>query len=91
MPGQLSGSQLQRENYYSAATLFAHVSDPLFNGNIEYDAADDGTPLPGSGVKVFASGSRNPYGIVLHSNGKLYGTGKLQTAVSRRHSLTDWS
>jgi len=68
-----AGSRLQRENYFSAATLVADVSDPAFDGTITYDAPDDGTPTSGS-VSVFAAGLRNPYGIVLHSNGYLYGT-----------------
>jgi len=74
IPGQLSGSQIQKENYYSAATLVAYLSDPLFNGTITYDAPDDGTPDGGYGVEVFASGLRNAFGLVMHSNGKLYGT-----------------
>jgi hypothetical protein len=63
-----------KENYYSACTVVAYLADPLFNGRITYDALDDGTPNGGYGIKVFASGERNPLGIVLHSNGYLYGT-----------------
>jgi len=51
----------------------AYLSDPDFNGFIEYDAPEDGVPLT-TGVEVFASGQRNPFGICLHSNGYLYGT-----------------
>lgn len=72
--GQLSGSQLQVESYYSAATLRARVLDPNFDGTITYDAEDDGTPSGGNGIDVFAPGQRNPFGLCLHSNGKLYGT-----------------
>jgi large repetitive protein len=74
MPGQLSGSLLQKENYYSAATLVAYVKDPSFDGIITYDAEDDGAPISGTGIEIFSSGTRNPFGIVLHSNGNLYGT-----------------
>jgi glucose/arabinose dehydrogenase len=74
IPGPLSGTQLQKESYYSAATLVAHLSRPSFNGAITYSAPDDGNPVGGSGIEVFASGLRNPYGIVLHSNGKIYST-----------------
>ena len=56
------------------ATLVAHLSDPNYDGNIKYDADDDGDVIPGSGVQVFAYGNRNPYDLVLHSNGYLYGT-----------------
>jgi IPT/TIG domain/Glucose / Sorbosone dehydrogenase len=74
IPGPLTGKQIQKENYFSAATLVAKLVDPLFNGFITYDAMDNGTPNGGYGVKVFAAGTRNPFGIVMHSNGKLYGT-----------------
>jgi len=74
IPGQLTGKQIQKENYYSAATLVAYLADPQFDGTITYDAPDNGSPNGGNGVEVFASGLRNPVGLVLHSNGKLYGT-----------------
>lgn len=74
VPGPLTGKQLQKENYYNAATLVANLADPSFNGAITYDALDNGTPNGGHGIEVFAAGSRNPFGITLHSNGYLYGT-----------------
>jgi glucose/arabinose dehydrogenase len=74
VPGKISGSQLQKENYFSAATLVAHIHDPSFNGTITYDALDDGAPNSGSGVEIYCSGNRNNFGIVLHSNGHLYAT-----------------
>jgi glucose/arabinose dehydrogenase len=63
-----------KENYFSASTVVANLSDPLFDGRITYDALDNGTPNGGRGIEVFAPGNRNPFGIVLHSNGYLYGT-----------------
>ena len=74
VPGKISGTQLQKDNYYSSATLVAHIYDSNFNGTITYDAIDDGTPIRGTGIEIFCSGNRNPFGIVLHSNGYLYGT-----------------
>jgi len=74
LPGALTGKQIQKESYYSAATLVANVGDSQFDGTITYDAADDGVPNGGHGIDVFAAGFRNPYGITLHSNGNLYGT-----------------
>lgn len=74
VPGQLTGKQVQKDNYYSASTVVAHLADPLFNGAITYDAADDGTPNGGYGIEVFAAGLRNPFGVTLHSNGNLYCT-----------------
>lgn len=74
IPGPLTGKQIQMENYFSAATLVANMADPLFDGFITYDEHNDGTPNGGFGVQVFTSGNRNPFGIVMHSNGKLYGT-----------------
>jgi glucose/arabinose dehydrogenase len=74
VPGPLSGSQIQLENYYSAATIVAYLADPLFDGTITYDAPDNGTPNGGHGIEIFAAGQRNPYDLVLHSNGYIYGT-----------------
>ena len=72
VPGELSGSGVQDENVMGAATLVARLSDPDFKGEIEYDPS--GFVIPGSGVDVFATGQRNSFGIVLHSNGRLYAT-----------------
>ena len=44
----------------------------MFNGAITYTAEDDGIPNGGYGIEVFAAGTRNPFGICLHSNGNLY-------------------
>jgi glucose/arabinose dehydrogenase len=74
IPGPLTGKQIQKDNYYSASTVVAYLADPRFNGYITYDAADNGTPNGGYGIEVFAPGNRNPFGIVMHSNGYLYGT-----------------
>lgn len=64
-----------KENVLSGATLVAYLSNPGFDGVITYDKDDDGNQVGAKGsVDVFAPGMRNPYGIVLHSNGKLYGT-----------------
>lgn len=57
----------------SAATLVADLSDPQFDGNVTYNAMDDGDIESGD-VFVFASGNRNPFSVTLHSNGHLYGT-----------------
>ena len=54
--------------------MVADLSDANFNGFIEYDALDDGSPTNNSGVSVFAPGLRNPFGLTMHSNGNLYGT-----------------
>jgi Glucose / Sorbosone dehydrogenase/IPT/TIG domain len=77
IPGELSRNLLMSENYFSAAILVANMGRPTFNGFITYDAKNNGNPVNGTGpngVEVFASGLRNSYGIVLHSNGKLYAT-----------------
>jgi len=74
-PGRSSGSRKQKENVLGSATLVAYLSSPGFDGTITYDSDDDGNQVGGLGsVEVFASGMRNPFGIVLHSNGRLYGT-----------------
>ena len=74
IPGPISGSQLQKENYFSSSTVVAEISDPLFDGIIAYDKDDDGKPISGRGIEVFAPGVRNSYSMILHSNGNLYGT-----------------
>lgn len=61
------------QDAFSAATLVADVKKPGFNGNIQYNPSTLEV-LSGSDVRVFASGQRNPFDIVLHSNGLLYGT-----------------
>lgn len=71
--GPLSQSYLQKENYLSAATLIARdVTSPSFDGFVTYDV--DGNMISGSDVQVFSAGLRNPYDLVFHSNGRLYGT-----------------
>jgi len=71
LPGQLTGSQLQKENVLSAATLVAYLSKPDFDGFIKYSDDDDGNQIAGLDVEVFAAGNRNPFGIVFHSNGNV--------------------
>lgn len=72
VPGELSGSQIQEENYLSGCTLVAYISQPGFNGAITYDSR--GVPNLGSGMEIFAYGLRNPYAMVFHSNGNIYST-----------------
>lgn len=74
LAGPLSGSQLQKENYFSSSTVVAELSDPQFDGIISYDKDDDGKPVSGRGIEVYAPGVRNSFSMVLHSNGYLYGT-----------------
>jgi IPT/TIG domain/Glucose / Sorbosone dehydrogenase len=76
-PGGIMGSGTQLENYFSAAILVANLGRPAFNGFITYDAPDNGNPISGfgpNGVEVFAAGTRNPFGITMHSTGRLYAT-----------------
>lgn len=66
-----------KENYFSAATLVAHLGKSGFDGFITYTSEVEGKPKSGfgpNGVQIYASGMRNPFGIVKHSNGRLYGT-----------------
>ena len=65
----------------SGAMLVADIKAPGFNGNVTYSPADATNPNivqtgggGALGVQVYASGLRNPYGLVWHSNGKLYAT-----------------
>lgn len=66
-----------RENYFSAAVLVANLGQPSFNGFISYSNPIDGDPVSGfgtNGIEVFAAGLPNPYGVVVHSYGKVYAT-----------------
>lgn len=59
----------------SGAVLVADVSAPGFDGNVTYDppdAASVTSRIVSGDVRVFAPGFRNPYDLVLHSNGKVY-------------------
>lgn len=66
------------ETPLSAAVLRANIHAPGFNGAITYTPAgppqNDNVDLAGGDVAVFASGLRNPYDLVLHSNGRIYAT-----------------
>jgi IPT/TIG domain/Glucose / Sorbosone dehydrogenase len=73
IPGPLSSSRILKENFLSAAVNVAYLSHPDFNGTIRWSAPDDGNMIA-KGIDVFAPGLRNTFGIVLHSNGRLYAT-----------------
>ncbi|MEX1254652.1 MAG: flexitail domain-containing putative surface protein [Dehalococcoidia bacterium] len=67
------------ETPLSAAILIADVHAPGFNGAITYNpsgspANDSVNQVSGTDVSVFASGTRNPYDLVVHSNGYVYAT-----------------
>jgi glucose/arabinose dehydrogenase len=59
------------------AMLQADVTDPGFDGNVTYSEGDvysTTTDVTNGDVNVYASGLRNPYDLVFHSNGRLYVT-----------------
>lgn len=61
----------------SGAILVADIKAGAFNGNITYSPPNtySETVNQVSGdVSVFASGLRNPYDLLFHSNGKIYAT-----------------
>lgn len=65
----------QAEVPLSSALLVANPSAPGFDGNITYDPPDtyDTSVDQISGdVSVYASGLRNPYDLIIHSNGRIY-------------------
>jgi glucose/arabinose dehydrogenase len=66
------------ETPLSAAILIAEIHAPGFNGAIVYSPVgppnNDEVNQTQGDVSVFASGLRNPYDLVLHSNGRLYAT-----------------
>jgi hypothetical protein len=67
---------IREEGPLSGATLVAYVNRPGFDGQVTYDNLDPGlaNQTGGSDVEVFAPGMRNPFDIVQHTNGHLYGT-----------------
>ena len=72
VPGALSSSGLQDESLFSAATVVAYLSRPNFKGFITYK--DNGDLQSDVDVETFATGQRNSFDIVMHSNGNLYAT-----------------
>jgi subtilisin family serine protease/glucose/arabinose dehydrogenase len=76
--GPPSPDQYWPETPLSGAILLTEIHAPGFDGAITYDPpvppASDTITKTGGDVSVFASGLRNPYDLVLHSNGRLYAT-----------------
>jgi len=66
------------ETPLSGAILIADIHAPGFNGTITHNPPgppmDDNVDQTGGDVHVYAAGLRNPYDLVLHSNGKKYAT-----------------
>lgn len=64
------------EGPLSAATLIAYIRRPGFDGHITHSDPEPGVAHQTGGfdVQVYAPGFRNPYDLVMHSNGYLYGT-----------------
>ncbi len=74
------------ESPLTAAILKAETSRGNFDGDVQYELVATGAPTTdqvqgeasevaeGSDVAVHAPGLRNPYDLVLHTNGKLYST-----------------
>jgi len=86
VPGLLSSSGLQGENIIGSATLVAKLSDASFNGTIEYTST--GKMVPNDGIMVFATGERNSYDLVFHSNGNIYATDNGPSAGLGGESVT---
>ena len=78
------------ETPLSGAILVADLSDPDFDGEIKYDteSATHQTNKISGNVKVFASGFRNPFDLVIHSNGKIYSTDNGPSKVFRGESIS---
>ena len=66
------------ESPLSAAILVASIHAPGFDGALTYDPpgepVDHNVDLVSGDVAVYASGLRNAYDLVLHSNGHIYAT-----------------
>lgn len=65
------------ETPLSGAILVADPSDPAFDGEILYEPAEeasDAVDQVAGDVRVYASGFRNVFDLVIHSNGRIYAT-----------------
>jgi glucose/arabinose dehydrogenase len=81
--GSSTDSGLVEEEFWpetplSAAILVAEINQPDFDGAVSYQPpgspADDNVDQVGGDVAVYAPGLRNPYDLVVHSNGHIYAT-----------------
>jgi len=76
----------------SAAILIADIHAPGFNGAVAYSPAgtptDDNVNQVSGNVSVFAAGLRNPYDLVLHSNGYIYATDNAPNPAATSLSCT---
>ncbi|MCI0850317.1 MAG: PQQ-dependent sugar dehydrogenase, partial [Chloroflexi bacterium] len=95
VPGAVGMGPFWPETPLSAAILVADIHDPGFDGAITYSPAgspeDDAVIQTGGfGVAVYAPGHRNPYDLVIHSNGYIYSTdnGALGFGTSLSCTLT---
>ncbi|MEX0786482.1 MAG: PQQ-dependent sugar dehydrogenase [Dehalococcoidia bacterium] len=66
------------ETPLSAAILVVDIHAPDFDGNVTYDQpgppADHTLNMLSGDIAVYATGVRNPFDLVLHSNGHIYAT-----------------
>ncbi|GAB0488961.1 hypothetical protein MMPV_000174 [Pyropia vietnamensis] len=60
----------------SGAIVHAAITKPNFNGAIKYDQMQDESQARqvSGDVRVYAAGTRNSFGMVLHTNGHVYAT-----------------
>lgn len=75
--GLPSERHARHETPLSAAILVADITDPDFDGAVRYDPPGEASPTVnqvGGDVRVYASGFRNPFDLVAHSNGRIYAT-----------------
>lgn len=85
------------ENPFSAAVVEADYLKPGFDGKVVYDQTKDPATanVVGGDVRLFATGVRNSFGLVVHSNGEVYATdngpnaGFGRTSVSCNTSVDD--
>ncbi len=78
------------ETPLSGAVLVADVSQRDFDGTVHYDPPREASDRVDQGlgdVRVFASGFRNPYDLVVHTNGKIYTTDNGPNAPDGARSL----
>lgn len=99
--GVAHGGASRPDSPLSGAILVADLSDPAFDGEIRYEPANTVGPTVdqmAGDVRVSASGFRNPYDLVIHSNGKIYATdngpnipGGAQSPSCTEEGSTPWA
>ena len=92
IPGPLQITSTHPEKIYTAAMLIADIDKPNFDGRIAFANNDNfnGPQTAGNDVRIYATGIKNGFSMLFHTNGLLYvidngptaGLGKISTGCN---------